>query len=202
MRPVRRRGIGSAGWAPSETSAADAEGNWSMSRPRPALRMANHTRVFHNAPSKEVVLAPKRWSRQFQSGEGAIQSPLRRSAPQCRPAATAELPQRSSSTIYVGPRDRREAGRWSTSIPRDQRRRAGAPAGTLWGSIPAAKSWELIPLPTVAEIHLNRIDPSRPSGPGRLPFKGRLAWRWPCLLNHDSRWSVTARARALDRFVA
>ncbi|MGC1309717.1 MAG: ribonucleoside-triphosphate reductase, adenosylcobalamin-dependent [Phormidesmis sp.] len=49
----------------------DEDGNWRIDPTRDALRMANHTRVFHRKPSKaEVLLAVQK---QFQSGEGAIQ---------------------------------------------------------------------------------------------------------------------------------
>ena len=49
----------------------DEEGNWRIDPTRDALRMANHTRVFHEKPSKEEVLEAVR--KQFYSGEGAIQ---------------------------------------------------------------------------------------------------------------------------------
>ena len=62
---------GSAAGAKENLWQQDAEGNWSIDPDRDALRMANHTRVFHNRPSKEVVLEAV--VKQFQSGEGAIQ---------------------------------------------------------------------------------------------------------------------------------
>ncbi|MEM9151586.1 MAG: ribonucleoside-triphosphate reductase, adenosylcobalamin-dependent, partial [Cyanobacteria bacterium P01_F01_bin.3] len=49
----------------------DAEGNWRIDPERDALRMANHTRVFHTKPSLEEMTAAVR--KQFYSGEGAIQ---------------------------------------------------------------------------------------------------------------------------------
>ena len=49
----------------------DESGNWRIDPTRDALRMANHTRVFHEKPSKEEVLEAVR--KQFYSGEGAIQ---------------------------------------------------------------------------------------------------------------------------------
>ena len=49
----------------------DGAGNWRMDPERDALRMANHTRVFHTKPDLETVLASVR--KQFASGEGAIQ---------------------------------------------------------------------------------------------------------------------------------
>jgi ribonucleotide reductase class II len=49
----------------------DAEGNWRIDPERDALRMANHTRVFHQKPSLEDCTAAVQ--KQFYSGEGAIQ---------------------------------------------------------------------------------------------------------------------------------
>ena len=49
----------------------DAEGNWKIDPKRDALRMANHTRVYHKKPSLEEVTEAVR--KQFYSGEGAIQ---------------------------------------------------------------------------------------------------------------------------------
>jgi ribonucleotide reductase class II len=49
----------------------DAAGNWRIDPERDALRMANHTRVYHEKPSPEEVTAAVR--KQFYSGEGAIQ---------------------------------------------------------------------------------------------------------------------------------
>lgn len=49
----------------------DAEGNWRIDPERDALRMANHTRVFHRKPTLEECTDAVR--KQFYSGEGAIQ---------------------------------------------------------------------------------------------------------------------------------
>lgn len=49
----------------------DAEGNWRIDPSRDALRMANHTRVYHHKPSLEDCVEAVR--SQFYSGEGAIQ---------------------------------------------------------------------------------------------------------------------------------
>jgi ribonucleotide reductase class II len=47
----------------------DAEGNWRIDPERDVLRMANHTRVFHEKPSLEDCVASVR--KQFYSGEGS-----------------------------------------------------------------------------------------------------------------------------------
>ncbi|MGK7891444.1 MAG: LAGLIDADG family homing endonuclease [Leptolyngbyaceae cyanobacterium] len=49
----------------------DEEGNWRIDPERDALRMANHTRVFHQKPTLDECLAAVR--KQYYSGEGAIQ---------------------------------------------------------------------------------------------------------------------------------
>jgi len=49
----------------------DSDGNWRIDPERDALRMANHTRVFHEKPSQEICIEAVR--KQYYSGEGAIQ---------------------------------------------------------------------------------------------------------------------------------
>ncbi|MFM7450751.1 MAG: LAGLIDADG family homing endonuclease [Leptolyngbyaceae cyanobacterium] len=49
----------------------DAGGNWRIDPERDALRMANHTRVFHHKPTEAECVEAVR--KQFYSGEGAIQ---------------------------------------------------------------------------------------------------------------------------------
>jgi adenosylcobalamin-dependent ribonucleoside-triphosphate reductase len=49
----------------------DENGNWRIDPERDALRMANHTRVFHHKPTLDECLAAVR--KQYYSGEGAIQ---------------------------------------------------------------------------------------------------------------------------------
>jgi ribonucleotide reductase class II len=49
----------------------DAGGNWRIDPERDALRMANHTRVFHRKPSLDECTEAVR--KQYYSGEGAIQ---------------------------------------------------------------------------------------------------------------------------------
>ncbi|QLE55549.1 ribonucleoside-triphosphate reductase, adenosylcobalamin-dependent [Nostoc sp. TCL26-01] len=49
----------------------DSNGNWRIDPERDALRMANHTRVFHRKPTLEECIDAVR--KQYYSGEGAIQ---------------------------------------------------------------------------------------------------------------------------------
>ncbi|MEB3166546.1 MAG: ribonucleoside-triphosphate reductase, adenosylcobalamin-dependent, partial [Cyanobacteriota bacterium] len=75
-----RRSAGMRQFAADDMAAAgakdnlwqqDSEGNWRIDPERDALRMANHTRVFHTRPDWDTVLEAV--TKQFQSGEGAIQ---------------------------------------------------------------------------------------------------------------------------------
>jgi ribonucleotide reductase class II len=49
----------------------DQDGNWRIDPERDALRMANHTRVFHRKPTEQECIEAVR--KQYYSGEGAIQ---------------------------------------------------------------------------------------------------------------------------------
>jgi ribonucleotide reductase class II len=49
----------------------DQDGNWRIDPTRDALRMANHSRVFHHQPDLEETINAVR--KQYYSGEGAIQ---------------------------------------------------------------------------------------------------------------------------------
>jgi ribonucleotide reductase, class II len=49
----------------------DESGNWRIDPERDALRMSNHTRVFHHKPTLEECVAAVQ--KQYYSGEGAIQ---------------------------------------------------------------------------------------------------------------------------------
>jgi ribonucleotide reductase, class II len=48
----------------------DDQGNWRIDPERDALRMANHTRIFHHKPSEQECIEAVR--KQYYSGEGAI----------------------------------------------------------------------------------------------------------------------------------
>ena len=60
------------------------DGSWSIDPERDALRMANHTRVFHTIPPLDTIVSSVR--KQFYSGEGAIQY-----APEAIARASADL---------------------------------------------------------------------------------------------------------------
>ena len=62
----------------------EVDGNWVIDPERDALRMANHTRVYHHKPSEEECIEAVR--KQYYSGEGAIQY-----APEAIARANADL---------------------------------------------------------------------------------------------------------------
>ncbi|WHL30629.1 ribonucleoside-triphosphate reductase [Cylindrospermopsis phage Cr-LKS4] len=64
-------GDGYAAIAKDNLWQQDTEGNWRIDPDRDALRMANHTRVFHHKPSLEECISAV--EKQYYSGEGAIQ---------------------------------------------------------------------------------------------------------------------------------
>ncbi|MEH1979231.1 MAG: LAGLIDADG family homing endonuclease [Nostoc sp.] len=64
-------GDGLAATAKDNLWQQDESGNWRIDPERDALRMANHTRVFHRKPTLEECLNAVR--KQYYSGEGAIQ---------------------------------------------------------------------------------------------------------------------------------
>ena len=73
------------------------DGKWRIDPERDALRMANHTRVYHQKPSYEEVKASV--TKQFHSGEGAIQY-----APEAIARSNADLlvnKNMVSSFIYI-----------------------------------------------------------------------------------------------------
>ena len=75
-----RRSAGMRQFSSDDIEAAQAKDNlwqqgedgfWRIDPKRDALRMANHTRVYHSKPSRQEVVAAV--TKQFYSGEGAIQ---------------------------------------------------------------------------------------------------------------------------------
>ncbi|NQV10012.1 MAG: ribonucleoside-triphosphate reductase, adenosylcobalamin-dependent [Cyanobacteria bacterium] len=187
---------GSAAGAKENLWQQDTEGNWSIDPERDALRMANHTRVFHNRPSKEVVLEAV--VKQFQSGEGAIQfapEAIARSNADLLP--TAEL-RSEFIDIYVD-QGREEAGRWLTLhhpeiSAAELEHRLGRyglnPCGEILGADFHCN---------LAEIHLNRIDPADHQAQADAFKAAGLAVA--CLLNHDFEVERYRQSRAWDPIV-
>ena len=165
-----RRSAGMRQFASDDQAAAsskdnlwqqDEEGNWRIDPERDALRMANHTRVYHTRPSKDVVHAAV--TKQFHSGEGAIQF-----APEAIARSNADLlttPELRSEFIEIYcDQGKAEAGRWLVTnhcpiAPAELEHRLSRyglnPCGEILGADFHCN---------LAEIHLNQIDPSDEEG--------------------------------------
>ena len=86
----------------------DENGNWRIDPERDALRMANHTRVFHRQPTEEECITAVR--QQYYSGEGAIQY-----APEAIARANADIlhtPELKQDFLKVYALSQNEAIRW------------------------------------------------------------------------------------------
>ncbi len=200
-----RRSAGMRQFAAEDSAAAqakdnlwqqDSEGNWRIDPERDALRMANHTRVFHNRPSRATVLEAV--TKQFQSGEGAIQF-----APEAIARSNADvLPTPELRAEFVDiycDQGREEAARWLRLHhpeigDRELEHRLGRyglnPCGEILGADFHCN---------LAEIHLNRIDPKDHAGQEEAFRAGGLAVA--CLLNHRFEVERYRQSRAWDPIV-
>lgn len=174
----------------------DDQGNWRIDPERDALRMANHTRVFHVRPSREVVLEAV--NKQFQSGEGAIQF-----APEAIARSNADLlttPQLRTEFIGIYcDQGKEEAGRWlqlhhpqisDAELEHRLSRYGLNPCGEILGADFHCN---------LAEIHLNRIDPADHQAQADAFKAGGLAVA--CLLNHRFEVERYRQSRAWDPIV-
>ena len=200
-----RRSAGMRQFASEDSAAAqakdnlwqqDSDGNWRIDPERDALRMANHTRVFHSRPSRETVLEAV--MKQFQSGEGAIQF-----APEAIARSNADLlltPELREEFVGIYcDQGREEAARWlrlhhpelsAAELEHRLGRYGLNPCGEILGADFHCN---------LAEIHLNRIDPSDERGQEEAFRSGGLAVA--CLLNHRFEVERYRQSRAWDPIV-
>ncbi len=174
----------------------DEQGNWRIDPERDALRMANHTRVFHTRPSREVVLEAV--TKQFHSGEGAIQF-----APEAIARSNADLlPTPELRREFVGiycDQGREEAGRWL------QLHHTGLEAAELehrlgrYGLNPCGEILGADFHCNLAEVHLNQIDPADLQAQEDAFKAGAIAVA--CLLNHRFEVERYRQSRAWDPIV-
>ena len=200
-----RRSAGMRQFASADLAAAgakenlwqqDSDGNWRIDPERDALRMANHTRVFHTRPSREVV--QEAVTKQFHSGEGAIQfAPEAIARSNSDLLTTPELRQEFQE-IYCE-QGRHEAGRWlqlnhpeMTEAELEHRlgRYGLNPCGELLGADFHCN---------LAEVHLNRLDPDDLEGQSDAFRAAGLSVA--CLLNHRFEVERYRQSRAWDPIV-
>ncbi len=200
-----RRSAGMRQFAADDLAAAsakdnlwqqDSAGNWRIDPERDALRMANHTRVFHRRPSRETVLEAV--TKQFHSGEGAIQF-----APEAIARSNADLlttPELREEFVGIYcDQGREEAGRWlrlqhgpidDAELEHRLGRYGLNPCGEILGADFHCN---------LAEIHLNQIDPLDLQAQEDAFRAGALAVA--CLLNHRFEVERYRQSRAWDPIV-
>ena len=200
-----RRSAGMRQFSAEDQSAAgakenlwqqDSEGNWRIDPERDSLRMANHTRVFHNRPDRATVLEAV--TKQFHSGEGAIQfapEAIARSNADLLP--TAEL--RSEFIAIYCDQGRDEAGRWLTSHHREISPAELEHRLNRYGLNPCGEILGADFHCNLAEVHLNRIDPNDLGAQDEAFKAGGLAVA--CLLNHRFEVERYRQSRAWDPIV-
>ncbi len=134
----------------------DADGNWRIDPERDALRMANHTRVYHHQPTaaevKEAV------TKQFFSGEGAIQYAPEAIARSNADLLTSDELKQEFIRIYVE-LGRDEAKNWLRVNWPDQSERELEHRLQRYGLNPCGEIIGADFHCNLAEIHLNRIAP-------------------------------------------
>ncbi|HGY5549099.1 MAG TPA: ribonucleoside-triphosphate reductase, adenosylcobalamin-dependent, partial [Prochlorococcus sp.] len=174
----------------------DSDGNWCIDAERDALRMANHTRVYHHRPSRSVVLDAV--TKQFHSGEGAIQF-----APEAIARSNADLLntlelRQEFIDIYCD-QGREEAGRWiqtnhgpidANELEHRLGRYGLNPCGEILGADFHCN---------LAEVHLNQIDPADQEGQSDAFRASALSV--VCLLNHQFEVDRYRQSRAWDPIV-
>ncbi len=200
-----RRSAGMRQFAADDQAAAaakdnlwqqDADGNWRIDPERDALRMANHTRVFHSRPDHATVLEAV--TKQFHSGEGAIQF-----APEAIARSNADLlttPELREEFVGIYcDQGREEAGRWlrlhhAGIADAELEHRLGRyglnPCGEILGADFHCN---------LAEIHLNQIDPHDDLAQEEAFRAGALSVA--CLLNHRFEVERYRQSRAWDPIV-
>ena len=174
----------------------DSDGNWRIDPERDALRMANHTRVYHTRPTKEVVHAAV--TKQFMSGEGAIQF-----APEAIARSNADLlntPELRQEFIEIYcDQGRDEAGRWlctnhgsisDAELDHRLSRYGLNPCGEILGADFHCN---------LAEVHLNQIDPNDKEGQADAFRAAGLSVA--CLLNHRFEVERYRQSREWDPIV-
>lgn len=154
----------------------DENGNWRIDPDRDALRMANHTRVYHHKPTLQESLDAVR--KQFYSGEGAIQY-----APEAIARSNADILTTPALKLeFIQAYESNQGRQWlqerHPEMPTEElEHRLGRyglnPCGEILG-----ENFHC----NLAEVHLNQIDPLDDAEQERAFTAGALSVA--ALLNH------------------
>ena len=171
----------------------DQQGNWRIDPERDALRMANHTRVFHRQPTQAECITAVR--QQYYSGEGAIQY-----APEAIARANADiLTSPELKQEFLQAYTQGQARNWlqsshpemsASEIEHRLSRYALNPCGEIVGANFHCN---------LAEIHLNQIDPHNYQEQTDAFTAGALSVA--TLLNHQFIEPRYQQSRQLDPIV-
>ncbi|KGF89811.1 MULTISPECIES: ribonucleoside-triphosphate reductase, adenosylcobalamin-dependent [Prochlorococcus] len=200
-----RRSAGMRQFASDDKEAASAKenlwsqdehGNWRIDPEKDALRMANHTRVYHTKPSYQTVLDAV--TKQFHSGEGAIQF-----APEAIARSNADILKddelRKEFIEIYSEQGKGEARNWINSsygpfseeeLDHRMSRYGLNPCGEILGNDFHCN---------LAEVHLNQIDPEN-FEEQKKAFKA-AALSVACLLNHEFEVERYRKSREYDPIV-
>jgi len=169
------------------------DGNWRIDPERDALRMANHTRIFHHKPSEAECIAAVR--KQYYSGEGAIMW-----AGEAVARANCDLlPTQELRVAFLNAYEQRQAKQWlqanypqlaEDEIEHRLARLGLNPCGEIIGSNFHCN---------LAEIHLNQIDPHNYQEQEEAFRAGALSVA--VLLNHQFVEERYQKSRELDPIV-
>ncbi len=174
----------------------DEKGNWRIDPEKDALRMANHTRVYHTKPTYQTVLDAV--TKQFHSGEGAIQF-----APEAIARSNADILKddelRKEFVEIYSEQGKDEARNWINSsygpfseeeLDHRMSRYGLNPCGEILGNDFHCN---------LAEVHLNQIDPGN-FEEQKKAFKA-AALSVACLLNHEFEVERYRKSREYDPIV-
>ncbi len=200
-----RRSAGMRQFASDDKEAASAKenlwsqdesGNWRIDPEKDALRMANHTRVYHTKPTYQTVLDAV--TKQFHSGEGAIQF-----APEAIARSNADILKddelRKEFIEIYSEQGRDEARNWMNNsygpfsieeLDHRMSRYGLNPCGEILGNDFHCN---------LAEVHLNQIDPENYEEQKKA-FKA-AALSVACLLNHEFEVKRYRKSREYDPIV-
>lgn len=197
-----RRSAGMRQGSSNDTEFADAKsnlwqqdekGNWRIDPQRDALRMANHTRVFHSLPTESECIEAVR--KQYYSGEGAIQW-----APEALARANADLlatPKLKKEFLQACIEERGKsflAENFTQIAPEELEHRMQRYALNPCGEIIGADFHC-----NLAEIHLNQIDPNNHEEQREAFTAGAISVA--SLLNHKFLEERYQQSRELDPIV-